>query len=378
MNSFTREKILVVDDQPVNVQLLKRKLEREGLQVATAHSGQEALDVVARARPSLILLDVMMPDMDGIEVCRRLQAAECTRAIPVIFVTARGAREHKIEGLSMGAVDYITKPVDLDEMVARVRTQLRLISINREMADLQKRLAEARRAALIGAVTQGIEHNLNNMLAVVLGYVDLMKLQYNRPELVKSNATNVESAVKRIAGVIKQLNQLVVRTRPPVTRVSLQTLIGNSIARYQDAFGITAPVAVSNPLGEMEVDVHVESFEDILGKLLINAWESYGFPGADVDGASARPITLTVSPAKLAQGGDAFRISVEDQGRGISPEIRDHMFEPFVSTKQNVGVGMGLSIARHTLRTLGGDLIMSDREGGGTVATLICPVRQEE
>ena len=91
--NFSSEKILVVDDQPVNVQLLKRKLEREGLAVETAFSGQEALDLVAKNLPSLILLDVMMPDMDGIEVCRRLQASEATRAIPIIFVTARGARE---------------------------------------------------------------------------------------------------------------------------------------------------------------------------------------------------------------------------------------------------------------------------------------------
>ena len=81
--------ILIVDDQPINVQLLKRKLEREGMRVAAAYSGIEALDLVRKDKPDLILLDVMMPDMDGIEVCQRLQASDDTRSIPVIFVTAR-------------------------------------------------------------------------------------------------------------------------------------------------------------------------------------------------------------------------------------------------------------------------------------------------
>lgn len=384
MNPPSLETILIVDDQPVNVQLLMRKLEREGLGVTVAFSGEEALAAVARVHPTLILLDVMMPDMDGIEVCRRLQSDEATRAIPVIFVTARGAREHKIEGLSVGAVDYITKPVDLDEMVARVRTQLRFVSINREMVDLQKRLAESRRAAMVGAVTQGIAHNLNNLLAVVLGYIDLIKIQYNRPELVRNNAANAEKAVKRIAGVIRQLNQLVVQTRPPASRVLLQRLLDNSIARYQAALNITAPVSVKNPLGDLEVEVHVESFEDILAKLLINALESYGPANAPAGNAAnmaddtARPIEMRTESAKTADGRDAFSIFIEDRGRGIAPEIRDHMFEPFVSTKQYVGVGMGLSIARHTLRTLGGDLTVTDREGGGVTATLICPVAQRK
>ena len=167
--------ILIVDDQPINVQLLKRKLEREGMRVAAAYSGIEALDLVRKDKPDLILLDVMMPDMDGIEVCRRLQASEDTRAIPVIFVTARTSKEGKIEGLSVGAVDYITKPIDLDETLARVQTQLRFLSINREMIALQRRLVDARRAATIGAVTQGIAHNLNNLLGVVIGHLDLIK-----------------------------------------------------------------------------------------------------------------------------------------------------------------------------------------------------------
>ncbi|MCC5025807.1 MAG: response regulator [Candidatus Synoicihabitans palmerolidicus] len=155
--------------------MLKQKLEREGIIVICAYSGQEALDAVASDKPDLILLDVMMPEMDGIEVCTRLQSHDETRSIPVIFITARHSKEGKIEGLAVSAVDYITKPIDLDETLARVQTQLRFVAINREMVDLQHRLAEARRAATVGAVTQGIAHNLNNLLGVVIGYLDLIK-----------------------------------------------------------------------------------------------------------------------------------------------------------------------------------------------------------
>ena len=136
--------ILVVDDQPINVQLLRSKLEREGIRVTAAYNGMEALRSVADEKPDLILLDVMMPDMDGIEVCQRLQASEETRSIPVIFITARTSKEGKLEGLGVGAVDYITKPIDLDETLARVQTQLRFVAINREIVDLQRRLLESR------------------------------------------------------------------------------------------------------------------------------------------------------------------------------------------------------------------------------------------
>ena len=173
-------KVLVIDDQPINVQLLKRKLEREGLQVIAAYNGSEGLALIKREKPDLVLLDVMMPDMDGIEVCQRMQADEETRHIPVIFITARTTKESKLEGLGVGAVDYITKPIDLDETLARVQTQLRFVTINREMIDLQRRLEESRRAATIGAVTEGIAHNLNNLLGVAIGYIDLIKVHHEK------------------------------------------------------------------------------------------------------------------------------------------------------------------------------------------------------
>ncbi|MFA6962484.1 MAG: hybrid sensor histidine kinase/response regulator [Opitutaceae bacterium] len=364
-------KILVVDDQPINVQLLKRKLEKEGIEILTAYDGQEALNVVAHTKPDLILLDVMMPDMDGIEVCQRLQADETSRHIPIIFVTARSSKEGKIEGLGVGAVDYITKPIDLDETIARVQTQLRLVTINREMLDLQRRLIEARRAATIGAVTQGVAHNLNNLLGVVLGYLDLIKAHYDKPEQVKKNAQSVENAVQRIVSIIRQLGTLVVKSRLPLVPCKLSEVLDGAIARYQAENKITRPVTIENPLGDYLIDTHVEIFEDVLGKVLMNAWESY-----DEKPDEQRTIWLRTSVVEKSEG-PMIEIRIEDAGRGIDEEIRDRIFEPFVSSKHTVGVGMGLTVARHALRNLGGEVMMENRPGGGTIAILVHPVTRK-
>jgi CheY-like chemotaxis protein len=361
--------ILVVDDQPINVQLLKRKLEREGIQVTTAYNGIEALELVKRAKPDLILLDVMMPDMDGIEVCQRLQADEQTRSIPIIFITARTTKEGKIEGLSVGAVDYITKPIDLDETLARVQTQLRFVAINREMIDLQRRLVEARRAATIGAVTQGIAHNLNNLLGVVIGYLDLIKAYYDKPEQVRKNAQHVEDAVHRIVSIIKQLSSLVVKSRPPLSKAPLGPLLQNSITRFHTEHRLTAPVTVENPLGDLPIETNFEVFEEVLAKVLINAWEAY-----DNQPTDPRPIWVRTRLLETVGEPATVEMRIEDTGRGLDDEIRDHIFEPFISSKHTVGVGMGLTIARHALRNLGGEAIVVDREGGGACTILTHPV----
>ncbi len=361
-------KILVIDDQPINVQLLKRKLEREGLQVIAAYSGREGLDSIQKTKPDLILLDVMMPDMDGIEVCQRLQASEETRSIPVIFITARTTKESKLEGLAVGAVDYITKPIDLDETLARVQTQLRFVTINREMVDLQRRMQEMRRAATIGAVTQGIAHNLNNLLGVVVGNLELIKMCFDRPEDVQRNVAQVEAAVHRIVAIVRQLTSLVNKAHSPLAGIPLQHLLEGGVARFRSDTAVTAPIAIENPLGSLEIDSNLEALESVLSKVLMNAWESY-------DETSEGPRPITIRTRRIAgEGPDKVEIIVEDQGRGIDPEVRDHMFEPFTSTKRTVGVGMGLTVARNSMENLGGTLDLADRPGGGTRAILLHPV----
>jgi two-component system sensor histidine kinase/response regulator len=363
--------ILVVDDQPINVQLLKRKLERENLRVIAAYNGLEALDQVSREMPDLILLDVMMPDMDGIEVCQRLQANESTRGIPVIFITARTNKESKLEGLGVGAVDYITKPIDLDETMARVQTQLRVVAINRQVVDLTRRLEESRKAATIGAVTQGIAHNLNNLLGVVIGYLDLVKAYYDKPEQVRKNAQHVEDAVQRIVTIIKQLSTLVVKSRPPSVKAGVQKLIEGGVSRFHLDYSLACPVTIDNPLGETPIDTNYEIFEEVLSKVLINAWEAY-----DNKPSEPRPISIHTRVFEKLEEGRFVEIRVTDHGHGIDPEIRDKMFEPFVSTKNTVGVGMGLTVARHALRNLGGEVTLVDTAGGGATAVLVHPVER--
>jgi two-component system sensor histidine kinase/response regulator len=364
--------ILVVDDQPINVQLLKRKLEREGIRVTAAYNGLEALEFVKKDKPDLILLDVMMPDMDGIEVCQRLQASENTRGIPVIFITARTTKESKLEGLGVGAVDYITKPIDLDETLARVQTQLRFVAINRQLVDLTRRLEESRKSATIGAVTQGIAHNLNNLLGVVIGYLDLVKAYYDKPEQVKKNAQHVEDAVQRIVTIIKQLSTLVVKSRPPLIKASVQRLIEGGIARFHSDYRLTAPVTIDNPLGDLMVDTNYEIFEEVMAKALMNGWESYDNKPTD-----PRPLSINTRTITKPEEGQFVELKIVDHGHGIDADIRDKMFEPFVSTKNTVGVGMGLTVARHALRNLGGEVTVIDTPGGGATAVLMHPVEKK-
>ena len=281
-----------------------------------------------------------------------MQADEETRPIPVIFITARTTKESKLEGLGVGAVDYITKPIDLDETLARVQTQLRFVTINREILDLQRRLEESRRAATIGAVTEGIAHNLNNLLGVAIGYIDLIKVHHEKPEQVKKILPHVEAAVQRIVTIIRQLSSLVVNARPALIRADVQQLLESSVTRFHRDYKLAVPVAIDNPLGNLVIETNTEMFEEVLSRVLINGWESY-------DNAPDEPRPVS--------------IRVDDHGHGVDPEISDQMFEPFVSSKHTVGVGMGLTVARHALRNLGGEVTVVNRPDGGASSVLLHP-----
>jgi adenylate cyclase len=136
-------RILVVDDTPANIQMLSSTLKDKGYQISVATNGRQALEVVARLRPHLILLDVMMPEMDGFETCRRLKESAATNDIPVIFLTARTETTDIVKGFEVGAVDYVAKPFNAHELLARVNTHLTMDQLRRSLAGKNAELARA-------------------------------------------------------------------------------------------------------------------------------------------------------------------------------------------------------------------------------------------
>ncbi|MFT6059092.1 MAG: CheY-like chemotaxis protein [Lentimonas sp.] len=370
MITNSKPKVLVVDDQPINVKLLQRKLERQNMEVLVAYNGRECLNIVEQDPPDLILLDIMMPGMDGIETCKHLKANPTTEAIPIIFITAKASKEGKLEGLNAGAVDYITKPIDLDETIARVRTQLRLQDIFRENLELQTRLSEVRKSAAVGAITQGIAHNLNNLLGVVVGYLDLIKNGYDSPDMVKRSVMSMDNAITRMVGIIRQLGIIANSERIKLSTHSIDFLLNNSIDRLKNEHEIPARVSLDLQLDESTtILANPEIFEIILVKLLINAWESYEKGTADTDR------TINLAARILRDNGPAMlEVKVIDHGAGIDPEVIDTLFGPFITTKTSVGRGMGLTISRHTIRNLEGEITLKPNANKGVTATMTHPL----
>ena len=155
--------VLIVDDNPANLDILWKTLEQEGYQIAVASDGESALETTANVAPDLILLDIMMPGIDGYETCRRLKADPATRDIPVIFITAKTETEDLVKGFDLGGVDYITKPIRQEEVCVRVQTHLWLRKLRTDLAKKNQELENANaRLAELDKIKTGLLNNLND------------------------------------------------------------------------------------------------------------------------------------------------------------------------------------------------------------------------
>ena len=195
--------ILVVDDNPTNLAVISQALRTEGWQVRIAVDGEDALNKVAQNPPELILLDVQMPGIDGFEVCKRVKADKATSDIPIIFMTALSDTDSKVKGLALGAVDYITKPFEQQEAIARVRVHLQLRhltqTLEQQIHDRTQALSQAleelqhshlqviqsEKMSALGNLVAGVAHEINNPIGCVVG-----------------NVSAVEATIKDLFGVI--------------------------------------------------------------------------------------------------------------------------------------------------------------------------------
>ena len=198
-------KILIVEDDEKLANAERDILESAGYEVLYVPHGIAALDLLSHQKVDLVLLDVMMPHMDGFEVCRRLRKNPETARVNVIMITARGSTEDKVTGLDVGADDYLSKPFEIPEFLARVKAQLRL-------RELQERLIAMEKSATIGQMVITLSHEINNPLTSVLWHAglvqDRLREQLSIDESILTSLKAIEEEARRIEKVINQLRSM--------------------------------------------------------------------------------------------------------------------------------------------------------------------------
>lgn len=356
-----KETILIVDDTPANLQVLVSLLAETGYRTLVAEDGQSALGQLARNKPDMILLDVAMPGSDGFEICRRLKEDRELKEIPVLFITARAEISDKLRGFEVGGLDYITKPIQKEEVLARVNTHLTIL---RQQRLLQTMLEQRHRFMRIAA------HDLRNLLTIISGY---SSMGIERPDLgVKQVAlTQIQAACKHMQILIDDfldLRVLEAKRDGPAAVFELQEVIAQiaeESAFAAQSKGIT--LSMRMPDGSCRALGNVAHTHQILTNYVSNALK-YSPPGTDTR------ISLGLSDKH-------WRVEVQDQGCGVAPAERGQLFVEFAKisnrpTGAEISTGLGLSIVKTLAEAQGGKVGAEFPATGGSVFWFEVPADQ--
>ncbi len=345
--------ILVVDDTSANLRLLAQLLTEQGYKVRAVLSGERALIAAQAAVPDLILLDVRMPGLDGYETCLRLKSDERTCETPVLFISALYDVEDKLKAFASGGVDYITKPFQPQEVLARVETQLALRHFQRELkranAELAVQVEQLQdHIQELDAFAHTVAHDLKNPLLQITGYAEtLLEFYHEIPsdEVLRGLAGIVRGGHK-LGNIIEELMLLTGVRKAEVTQepLDMNAIVTEALQRLADMFqqqGVRVRVSDTWPtaLG------HAPWIEQVWINYLSNGCKYGGQPPV---------LELGVDTASDGQ----VRFWVQDNGRGLTPADQARLFVPFTRLEQAraQGYGLGLSVVRRIIEKLGGQV----------------------
>jgi two-component system sensor histidine kinase/response regulator len=355
-------RVLVIDDDRLNSRILAGILEPEGFTVVQAHTGEQGIARYEEQPPDLVLLDVVMPGIDGFETCRTLKARYGGDLAPVIFITAKNESDDVVEGLAAGGVDYLPKPFRPKEAVARIRVHLQnrlLIEQQRKLVDALS-LANAAKNKLLGMVA----HDLRNPLASMRGLAEFLRDDARDGKLTPDQADLVENIHGTSQSMLQMVNELLdasviesgeLRIHPGP--VSLADLLENSITLNNinaAKKGSRIVLKVATLPGEVNVDGG--KIRQVVDNLLSNAIKF-----------SPPQSLVTVEAASQPAG---CTVAVLDQGPGIPAGETDLLFKDFgrTSVKPTAGeksTGLGLAICRRIIEAHGGIISAENRREGG-------------
>ena len=362
-------KLLVVDDVQTNVLLLKALLGKEGYGILVANNGQEALEVIRNENPDLILLDVMMPGMDGFEVAERLKSEEYRCEIPIIFLTALDDTQSIVNGFKLGAGDFISKPFRKEELMVRIKHQLSLVAARRIIEEKNEEL----RKTIAGRdkMYSVIAHDLRSPMASMKMLLNTIMMSVEKDKIDPDIFDMLEMSNKTSEEVFSLLDNLLKWTKSQLGKLTV-------IPQKLDISGLAdGVVEVTNSVAEVKhiklirtdhesffVYVDIEMIKSVLRNLISNAVK-FSNPDSEIK------VGIKAEDGKVI-------VSVTDSGKGIKKEdqhklLKDSTHFTTYGTNSEEGSGLGLLLCRDFARKNGGELWFESEENLGSVFSFSLP-----
>lgn len=423
-------RILLVDDNPTNLKVLSAAITSAGWTALVATDGESAIEQTEYAKPDLILLDVMMPGIDGFETCKRLKAKDGTEAIPIIFMTALSDTVDKVKGLELGAVDYVTKPFQQEEVLARVRLHLKVYYLTqeleqvvlartaelreslRQLEEAQLQLVQSEKMSTLGQLVAGVAHEINNPIGFINGnltcikdythdlmeHLQLYQEKYPDPEAAIADhaedidlefltedlpkmVSSMEVGIERIRNISTSLRTFSRADSQSKVPFNLHEGIDSTllILRHRLKASEARPeVQVTKEYGDLPaVKCYPGQLNQVFMNILANAIDAMeeSNHGKSYTDLEADPNKVLICTA-LASDQAYVIIRIRDNGPGMSPDVQEKIFDHLFTTKTvGKGTGLGLSISRQiVVEKHGGQLRCESMSGQGTEFVIEIPI----
>jgi signal transduction histidine kinase len=418
-NPEKKETILLVDDIPANLEILIRVFQKEGYKVRAVTSGPLGIRAAEHEPPDIVLLDVTMPDMDGYEACRRLKQNPALKAIPVIFISALSETFDKMTAFEAGGVDYITKPIQIEEALARVKTHLALRRYQRlleqsnqtlqetidQLKEAQGQLINSEKMASLGVLTAGIAHEINNPISFIssssiglsknirflldieqkyeailtrcqekeLDELNEYKVSHDFDERLTELTQltdNIIEGSRRISGIVRSLRQFSRLDEADMKEIDIHENIDSTLILLHHK--IFKEITIKKEYQELpKVTCFPAKISQVLMNILSNAIDA-----VLLKTGTGQPCEIAIRTGVCEMVGNRFVIiAITDTGPGIPSETMKKIFDPFFTTKPvGKGMGLGLSISNNIVREHGGKIEVHSTPPDGTAFTVYLPL----
>src|SRR5574344_2137603 len=362
--------ILVVDDIPSNVILMKAILKREGYNIITSSNGDEAISIIEKNPPDLVLLDVMMPGMNGYEVCSHIRMTIGLDDLPIILLTALNSNEDIVKGFTVGANDFVSKPFNNDVLLMRIKFQLTVVAsariINRQSEELEKTIKS--RDTLYSVIA----HDFHSPLAttrMIMNYVvdegEKYNIEPDLREMLQNVNTISEEAFNLFDNLLKWTKSQTGKLNSIKQNIDISELVTSSIDVLQTVAankGITINIVI--PDEKYEVSVDIDMMKTVFRNLISNAIKF-----------SKKGDVIVV---KVDDAGEKIKVSVIDSGCGITPENIEKIINGKVDfstsgTNDESGSGLGLMLTKDFINRNGGELMLESEVGKGSTFYFYIP-----